>query len=194
MYKIQFKLTGFEFKPDYFTKLLGFIHKCLGKNDLHNDISLYSYSHIHNNSFTFVSYNINVIDKIVKGAMFYKKMFDNCEVVSFKLIHIIYQKNVFKCASPFFVKDSENKHLIFKEAELQVKSTLIKKAARANIDLSDFDIEFINFEKTKLIKIHEINNKCFVSSVKIHGNDTVKSFACQVGLGNSTGCGFGFIY
>lgn len=191
--KIRFILTGFEFFPDYFTKLLGVVHKWIGENDVHDNISLYTFSHIRNNSFTFVCFDKELLNKIKKNAMLDKEMFRNTRLRSVQLLSIKTNKEIFSCASPFFVKEND-KHLIYKNAEKRAKQILLSKAKFANIDLGDFELEFLNFRKTKLIKIHDINNKCYISDVKITGNKQVKEFACKVGIGSSTGVGFGFIY
>jgi CRISPR/Cas system endoribonuclease Cas6 (RAMP superfamily) len=96
---------------------------------------------------------------------------------------------------PFFVKfGSQFKKFTDTDVSIIAKNTLLKKAKIANINLREFNLQFIDFCKTKLIKIHDISNKCFVSKVKITGNETVKNFACKAGIGNCTGAGFGFIY
>lgn len=194
MQRLIFELSGYEFKPSVHTKMLGVIHKWIGKNEIHDEISLYSFSHVFNNQFMFSAFDETIIEKIKYGSIKHPEMFDNCKLIGYRLKSFDVKKESFRCASPFFVKDENNKHLIFKEAEEQAKKTLIKKAKIANIELGEFDLQFVNFRKTKLIKIHDIENRCFVSEVKIIGSDTVKMFACQVGIGNSTGAGFGFIY
>jgi len=191
--KLKIKISGFMFTPEYFTKMLGVVHKWLVANNIHDNISLYTYSHVHRDFFTFTSYDKELQIKLLFGAINDNKMFDNVKFTGFERMPIIIDKEIFKCASPFFVKEND-KHLIFKDAEKRAKEILITKAKKAKVNLKNFDIEFVNFRKTKLIKIHDISNKCFVSEIKITGNDVVKKFACQVGIGSSTGSGFGMIY
>jgi len=121
-------------------------------------------------------------------------MFKNVVFIGFERMHINTNKNIFSCASPFFVKNKAQKHLIFKDAEQRAIEILITKSKIAGIKLGEFDLEFVDFVKTKLIRIHDIDNKCFVSKIKITGSKEMKKFACQVGIGSSTGSGFGMIY
>lgn len=192
--KVRLYLNEFNFTPDYFTKMIGVIHKWIGYNGVHSCMSLYVYSHIHNNTFTFTAHDENLVRELIKGVIKHPEMFGDTKVLSHKILKINTDKEIFHTASPIFVKDSFNKHLIFKTAEKQAKQTLLKKAIYAGVELGDFELTFEDFKKTKLIKIHEISNRCFISHVKIVGDSVVKDFACKVGIGNSTGCGFGFIY
>lgn len=194
MYKLKFNIDGFVYDHDYYVKLLGFVHKIIGENNIHDGISLYSYSNVHNDSFTFAALDENLYLRILDN--FYKnmKMWDGCTLKSIDVLQIFNEKQIFKCASPFFIKDKNNNHLIFKQANLRAEAILLKKANFAGINLNKFEIDFIFFRKTKLIKIHDVNNKCFISSVKIKGDQKTIDFATKVGIGNSTGCGFGFIY
>lgn len=193
MKKLKFNLSGFEFSPGYFTKLLGFVHRIIGENNIHDEISLYSFSHIHNKSFTFAAWDEHIYNSILRNFKPGMILFDNCKLLSIEMMRVKTDKDVFKCASPFFVK-YDNMHLIFKDAEAAAKNTLIKKAHLAGIDPGEFELEFVDFKKTSLIKIHNIDNRCFVSGVRISGDDNMKKLACKVGIGNSTGVGFGFIY
>jgi CRISPR-associated endoribonuclease Cas6 len=192
---LKITIDNFNFTPCYFTKLLGCIHKWLGENNVHNNISLYSFSHIQKDCFYFNAYDNNLIEKLNQGISKDKTMFNETKVINIETIGENINKDIFYCASPFFIKD-KNVFKNFNDIDVNsiAKRIIQTKANFANIKLTDFNLEFINFYKTKLVKIHDINNKCFVSNIKITGDKTVKDFILKVGIGNNTGCGFGFIY
>lgn len=185
-------VENFKFEKNYFTKLLGFIHKSFGQNTIHDTISLYSYSNIYNNSFFFNSYDKELQKKLIDGILKDNNIFDNCNVIKILQEEDIIRE-VYKSYSPFFIKNNLNQHLIYKDAEQFAKKIILKKMQIANFKSNDFNIEFINFKQTKLIKIHDINNRCFISDVVIHADNETHKFIKQVGIGNSTGCGFGYI-
>lgn len=192
MYKLEIHVDNFQFHPDYFTKLLGCVHKWIGDNDLHDNTSLYNYSHIRHDLFSFVAFDNEILNKVVIGISKDAHMFDDCCVSKIVERKRLWDKDEFYCLSPFFVKQAD-KHLLFNSASKRAKDILNYKARLAGVELGEFDLKFINNRKTKLIKIHNINNRCFVSNVKITGGDEVKKFATKVGIGSSTGCGFGYI-
>lgn len=194
MKRVVIYLNNFTFEPDYVTKLTGVIHKWLGENNVHDNMSLYNFSHIHNNRFNFTSFDEKLQEKLMHGINNFPKMFAETKAIGFNQYNYDSDRVVFKTASPIFVKNNDNTHLLFEEAEQRAKEILLKRAMFAGVKLSDFEIKFPNRIKEKLIKIHNIKNKCFTSHVEIKGDASVKDFAAKVGIGNSTGCGFGFIY
>ena len=56
-----------------------------------------------------------------------------------------------------------------------------------------FDLSYPN-AKTKIINYKGINNRVNICPVIIEGKPETKMFAWDVGIGNSTGIGFGAIY
>lgn len=138
--KLRFNLAGFEFTPDYFNKLLGVIHKWLGNNDVHDKTSLYTFSNIHNNSFTFASYDKELLKTLAHNSLKSKDMFNNTKLKGIDFLRIRTDKEIFKCASPFFIKDKEGNHLIYKDAENRAKEILQHKAKLAGVELGDFTI------------------------------------------------------
>ena len=188
-------IEGFKFEPDYFTKLLNTIHRWIGSDKELNKITNYSYSHIWKNHFVFSSLDESLQQRLIEGAMKDPYMWDDVRFVRYDQYEHRTDKDVYGCLSPFFVKDKyTGNHMLFDEGEERAKEILIRRAESANIMLGEFDLKFINKNKHKLININGINNKCFTCSVKITGSDVVKNFASKVGIGNSTGVGFGFIY
>ncbi|MCH5598024.1 CRISPR-associated endoribonuclease Cas6 [Niabella ginsengisoli] len=72
--------------------------------------------------------------------------------------------------------------------------TLQSKLKHANLNTDGVAVEFdSNFPnpRTKLIKYGEINNKVNLCPIIIKGSKEQIAFAWNVGVGNSTGIGFG---
>ncbi len=110
-------------------------------------------------------------------------------------------KDVFFVASPIFIKrknDKQIEHIIYNDARANsyLKETLLTKMQIAGIEDHSFDIQFDNsYSKasTKLIDYNGIKNRANWCSVIIKGKPETKLFAWNVGIGNSTGIGFGAI-
>lgn len=67
----------------------------------------------------------------------------------------------------------------------------------AGLEDDTLDIRFdtsYNKKKLKLVRYHGIGNKASICPVIIKAKPETKLFAWNVGLGNSTGIGFGAIY
>jgi len=188
---IKVKIKGFVFFPEYFSKLLGCVHKWIGENnDEHGNLSLYSFSHIWNDHFYFSSFSPELCERIVIGITKSPHMWDNVSVCDYSPVYFDTEKNVLKTASPIFAK-IENRHVFDKEAEKIIESILIKKANFINLQLPNFSVS-LSHKRNKLIKIHDICNRCAHYEVFI--NDSfVYNFALAVGLGNCTGVGFGHV-
>ena len=56
-----------------------------------------------------------------------------------------------------------------------------------------FDLSYSK-KKIKLVRYHNIGNKVSLCPIRIKGKAETKLFAWNVGIGNSTGIGFGSIY
>jgi CRISPR-associated endoribonuclease Cas6 len=80
------------------------------------------------------------------------------------------------------------------ESNQLLTETLKHKLAKAQMDNLDvrvaFDTTYPNI-KTKLINYKGTNNKACYCPVTIEGEPQALSFAWEVGIGNSTGIGFG---
>ena len=116
----------------------------------------------------------------------------------------ISDRHLFYCGSPIFVKrklsDGNVKQYTYndEEVDLLLKETLITKMKKANLPEDEsldirFDRSFPN-KKTKLITYRGIGNKASMCPLIINGSPKTKQFAWNVGIGNSTGIGFGSIY
>lgn len=202
---------------DYQNFLISIFHKWMGWNKIHDEVSLYSLSWLQGGKMTkggfdfpkgakwFISFWDEEIGKqLIMSAM---KDPDGCCGMVVKEIQMqdtpqFSSKEKFIASSPVFIrKYDENRkatHLTYKdeEADFYLTETLKKKLKTANLDCKvkvSFDKTYYN-PKTKLIKINGIENRANFCPVIIEGDPEAIRFAWNVGIGHSTGCGFGAIY
>jgi len=201
---------------DHQPLLTGTIHKWLGWNNEHGDVSLYSFSRLEGGkkvesglrfkkgvSFFFSSHQPNLIKKMIAGIQDDPNMFNG-----FKVSEIIIQEDpdlsnreLFFVASPIFIKrrvGDKIDHIRYDDprANACLKETLQTKMQKAGTKYDDFSIHFDkSYPKagTKKITYNRIENRANWCPVIIKGTLEIKLFAWNVGLGNSTGIGFGAI-
>ncbi len=206
------KIIPFDHQP----LLTGTIHKWLGRNDEHGKVSLYSFSQLEGGKatpnglkfergtfFFFSSYNSELIKKMIAGIQADPTLFYGLTV-----IEIIIQEDpdladrkLFFTASPIFIKrrvEDRINHIRFDDplAGSYLKETLQTKMGEAGIEDESFDIRFeTSYPKagTKKITYNGVQNRANWCPVIIEGKPETKLFAWNVGLGNSTGIGFGAI-
>ena len=113
-------------------------------------------------------------------------------------------RELFYLGSPIFIKrfipEEGTKYYTFKDDESNelMKNTLIHKMEIAGLPLDEtldisFDLTYAK-KKIKFINYRDIRNKANLCPVYIKGKPETKAFAWNVGIGNSTGIGFGSIY
>lgn len=202
---------------DYQHFLIGKFHKWMGWNEIHDEISLYSLSWLQGGKMIkdgfdfskgakwFISFWDEEIGKqLIMNAM---KEPDVCCGMKVKEIQIqenpsFGNKEKFKAASPIFIRKYDEKrkaiHLTTKDkdSDFYLTETLKRKLKMANLNYNamvSFDKNYFN-PKTKLVRINGINNKANFSPVIIEGDSEAVKFAWNVGIGHSTGCGFGALY
>ena len=198
--------------------LAGTLHKWIGYNGIHNNMSLYSFSWLNgtsidnegfncrNGSNWFISFYENqYIKTIIKSIISSPDMFCGLTVtdVTIKEDPIFSETKSFKLASPILLKQKIDNHNVVhvtykdKDVDRLLENSIRHKMRIANIPEDDtlkITVDKSSVEcKTKFVKIHDIGNRCFFSPIQIEGRDTTKSFIWNVGLGNSTGVGFGAI-
>ena len=219
--RIQIKTTS-NIEPvpfDYQQKMVGAIHKWIGKNSIHDKISLYSFSWLngakvkdgylqfsHGATFFLSFYDEDVIKQIIKTILNDPVMFCGMSVIDIRIDDEpdLNQRDLFYCASPILIKrkleDGTIKQYNYTDSQANqfLKETLLSKMRVAGLE-EDKSLE-INFDtssvrkKLKLVRYHGIGNKASLCPVIIKGKPSTKLFAWNVGLGNSTGIGFGAIY
>ena len=205
---------------NYQKNLVGTLHKWMGYNDYHDLISLYSFSWLHNavskcNGFDFPEgskwfisfYDDSILKRIISSILKDPMMFYGMEVedVSIENTPDLSSRDLFYLASPIFIKqyvadDGKIKHYTFDDSvsgEL-MKDTLLHKMKVAGLPIDEslkiyFDQNYVN-KKIKYIDYRGVRNKANMCTIYIKGKPETKAFAWNVGIGNSTGIGFGAIY
>lgn len=207
--------VDFNYQP----KLVGVLHKWLGSNDLHGKISLYSFSWLMNarainggldypNGATFFIsfYENQYLKQIIKAILDDPEMCYGMRVVDVTIEEEpdFSERTLFRTASPIFIhrhNDKENKHYTYEDEESGelMKETLLHKMKLVGLPLDEtlqirFELSAPN-KKVKLIDYRGIKNRVSQACpVIIEGKAQTKAFAWCVGVGNSTGIGFGAIY
>lgn len=196
--------------------LTGTIHKWIGWNEEHGNVTLHSFSRLEGGkirdsgilfengaSFFFSSHDLSLSKRIIAGIQRDPKMFEGL-VVSEIIIEEdpdLTNRDYFMVASPIFLKRKEGSrvdHILYDDPRANdcLKETLQTRIKKAGIVCEDFEIKFDNtYAKagTKKITYNGIQNRASWCPVIIIGNSDIKQFAWNVGLGNSTGIGFGAI-
>jgi CRISPR-associated endoribonuclease Cas6 len=205
---------------EYQEKLVGCLHKWIGHdNDLHGKMSLYSFSWLQDSSSSkegltfphgsrlFISfYDEAIVKKVIRSILNDPEMFYGLRVEEVLLVKTpdFTNREVFQCASPIFIKrtDENGKEHQYNYNDVKsgeyLKETLLSKMKLAGmVQNTDFSIQFddsYSKKKLKLVHYRGIGNKASLCPVIIHGSPEVKEFAWNVGLGNCTGIGFGSLY
>jgi CRISPR-associated endoribonuclease Cas6 len=206
------KIIPFDHQP----LLTGSIHKWLGRNVEHDKVSLYSFSQLdggkasangfsfeRDTSFFFSSHDPNLVKRMINGIQIDPFLFYGLTILEITIQENpdLSDRELFFAASPIFIKRrvGENiDHIKYDDprANLCLKETLKTKMIEAEIEDESFDIRFeTTYPKagTKKITYNGIQNRANWCPVIIKGRPETKLFAWNVGLGNSTGIGFGAI-
>lgn len=207
---------------DYLPLMVGTIHKWLGKkNNQHGRLSLYSFSWLMdgeivqgqgrtfpNGARFFVSfYNNTIAERFINRIDESPKLFCGMAVTKVNLGKIpmvkMEEPDVFTTASPIHIRRNVHgnvKFFTFEDGEITgelMKRTLLHKMRKARL-LEDptLKISFVDDGKLKkrLVHYRGIANTCTIGKVLIEGKTATKRFAWAVGLGNSTGIGFGALF
>lgn len=199
--------------------MLGVIHKWLGSNEIHDKISLYSYSWLLNGTmfekrgFTFPKgatffisfYEGTYLEVLIRAILSDPEMFSGLTVTDASVVEppMFEEKpHCFKLASPIFIKRASQgsrdyKYYLFDHPESNVllTETLKHKMEVAGLPADDtlkveFDLSYQGKRK-KMVTIHGVKSLASMCPVIIHGKPESKAFAWMVGIGNSTGSSFG---
>jgi CRISPR-associated endoribonuclease Cas6 len=203
--------------------LNSYVHKCLGRNNEYHDAkNNYAISSLiggflneekqtvgfkNGAYFTVSSLDLVLINKILIGAMQnpsfgFGMEFKNVEHVSNETFFNGW--NHFITLSPFIIKRYIDKKrysfVTLDEFDFQtsVKRYLITKLTKIDktLDLSDFDIIIPrnNGDKVKKVIVKNVLNLGNFCHISIHTNKKVAELLYNIGIGQSTGSGFGTIY
>lgn len=204
---------------EYQQKMLGVIHKWLGNNEIHNKISLYSFSWLLNGKmieqqgFTFPKganffisfYEEEYFKLLIRTILADPDMFCGLTVEDITIAESpVFEEGeqYFKLASPIFIKrategGNDYKYYLFDhpESNALMTETLKHKMEEAGLPADDtlkveFDLSYQG-KRVKMVTIHGIKSLASMCPVTIQGKPESKTFAWTVGLGNSTGSSFG---
>ena len=205
----QKEVIPFNYQPI----LTGAFHKWLGRNKEHGEVSLYSFSWLNGKAvkegllingyskFFISSYDNSILQRVIKGIRTDNQITNNLNVCE-----IIIQDDpkfgneaVFYCASPVFVKrmkDDREIHITWKDqdSDLCLTETLRRKLRKAGLSDDGVSVRFdrnYHSPKTKVIYYNKVGNRVNVCPVIVKGTPEQIAFAWNVGVGNSTGIGFG---
>jgi len=214
---LKIKATQKIIPFDHQHLLTGTIHKWIGcDNKEHGNISLYSFSQLqkgdstlsglvfkNNTELFFSAYDSDLVKKVVKGIQTDPHLFLGLEVLEIVIQEEsdLSSRNLFYLASPIFIKRKINnniEHILYDDSRANqfLEETLKMKMNFAGLSDDSLKIMFDTtspFAKTKLINYNGIKNRTSWCPVIIEGKSETKLFAWNVGLGNSTGIGFGAI-
>lgn len=190
----------------------GFFHKILGKNNKwHDTFSNYAVSslqggHLHNSHLEFdgnpyitvSSEDTEFINAVMTGAMssdaeVFGMKFKTFEINDYK-VNEYYDK--IYTISPILVKKDGKKIAVDDKDFIKVLNKNCKdKLSHIGIVDDTFSIEVRNPEKAKVKKIMvgDIFNICSMVSLVVRGRKKTRRTLYNLGLGNSTGCGFGSV-
>lgn len=206
---------------NYQQKLCGVFYSWLGKtNEDHGRMSLYSYSWLKKGYMTDAGYEFpngaswyisfyseEKLKSLMKSILKQPQMFSGLMVsdITIEDTPSLYDRSLFYLGSPVFIQkyipDSKN-HIQYTfenvKADEMLTQTLLHKMDMAGIQKDEtlkvmFDRSYSK-RKTKLVSYKGINLRASLCPVIIEGKPETKSFAWNVGVGNSTGIGFGSIY
>lgn len=200
---------------NYQELLTGTIHKWIGENnEEHGKSGQYCFSWLQNtvtnkngielrqNAYFFISSgNTELIKKIIKGILDDPTMFNGVSVkdVQIKNTPEFGTSEKFLMASPVLLKEKQDeriRHITLNDNDFEkaLTNNLKRKLDKVGIGSKGLTVNLdpeTNFRQTKLITYKGIKNRTSLAPIIINGNPEQIAFAWEVGLGNSTGIGFG---
>ena len=221
-FKIQLSGTDKPLPIEHHHIVIRYIHRVLGKDNVYHDAKNdYSISSLiggklipntKNISFKKGGYiiissqNQNFLNDIMMN-FYTTEFYGDIKVTGVEFIQEQFNNgwNHFAVLPPgFIIKDYKNKkeygfHTLNDENfETIVKNYLIKKLFKIDptLNLSDFDVRIVKHDKHKVNKvmIKNVKNIANLCHISIHSNKKVAEILYHIGIGQSTGCGFGVIY
>lgn len=202
---------------NYQRRLTGAIHKWLGPdNPYHGQPALFSFSMLNGaenvegrglrfprGAHWFISaFHPEFIKKLMQGIMRDPIISEDLCIkeVMVQEDPSFGQAHIFKVGSPVLVKqrrpDNTTHHCTFSEAaaDALLTETLRGKLTHAGLNADDLRIEFRRDHpgaRAKVLHYNEVKNRVNFCPVAISGSPEQLAFAWNVGVGHSTGIGFG---
>lgn len=199
---------------NYQKLLVGAFHKWLGHNTIHDELSLYSFSWLiggkaNNQGLIFTertcwhisAYSDLMIKKIIKGIQNDPEVFNGMIVKEIVIAEPpqFEQEHRFLLSSPVFIKRTFEKRIKYffyddPDADDLLTETIVRKLEKAGLSSEGisikFDRSFPNPKKKKM-NFNGIDCKGSICPVIVKGTQEQIAFTWKVGVGNSTGIGFG---
>ena len=205
---------------NYKDLVVGFLHNCLGENNpYHGSFSDYCVSEIYDGkknivpkidkdskTLTFSEYpvlyisseNENLINALIMGSIMNKsKLFGSVPIIGYE---------DFDVKSPF-VDTIDLKCVLLKDKQDDIITvgsdperwiSVMEDKCRAKlkyegIEDPNFKLEYKFKGRDRNIYYKHIKNRCSVVKLKVYGDIQTRKTLYNMGFGNSTGCGFGFV-
>jgi CRISPR-associated endoribonuclease Cas6 len=202
---------------NYQESLVSTFHKWLGHNSEHDKVSLYSMSWLSQGkaaksglNFPFgtkwciSAANPQIIKKIVQGAQLNPDVAFGMKVKEIQLQPVPDFSNIerFMADTPILVRkrlESGKRQFLYyddPEADEILYDILMKKLHELGETNVDFEIGFdrpYHSPKKKMSTYKGVNNKGSICPIIIRGDERAKAAAWTMGVGHSTGIGFGAI-
>jgi CRISPR-associated endoribonuclease Cas6 len=152
--------------------------------------------------FFFSAFDAELVQRLVRGILSDSALFDGMHVIEVQLQETprFGSRQMFRVGSPVLVKKQEEsggvKHLLWTDADSgdALTATMRHKLREAGLPDEGVRVYFSPegaTPKTKLVKYREVCNKASFCPVVVEGTAEQIAFAWEVGVGNSTGVGFG---
>lgn len=197
-------------------QLNGFIHTSFGKdNPYHDSFSNYNISSLqggklnidkktisfpNGNPYFYISGDDDFINFAIESFMkskasMFGMVFDSIDVTDDFIVNPYFDNII--TISPILLKDKTGKKLTFKDSEWVkfLTENCVKKLEHSNVYDPTFKIEIINPHKAKekTIWVGNVFNKSTLTRLKVFGKPNTRKLLYNMGLGQSTGSGFGSI-
>ncbi|WP_407405571.1 CRISPR-associated endoribonuclease Cas6 [Chryseobacterium sp.] len=193
------------------------MHKWIGENnETHGKRSLHSFSWLQNTSanknginlnkdaYFFISaYDTDLIKRITKGILSDPETFCGSKVIDIQIKNDTEfgTKERFFLNSPILIRQRDGErinHITYLDANFSelLTENLKGKLLQANLPIDGVTIELdksYHSPTTKLVTYKGVENKTTMAPIIIKGSPEQIAFAWTVGLGESTGIGFGAI-
>jgi CRISPR-associated endoribonuclease Cas6 len=205
------ELIPFNYQPS----LTGALHKWMGRDNYeHGKVSLYSFSWLQNVDTTKEGINLNrgsnffisaydemLIKTLMKGILADPLVCYGSSVASINVQEtpVFSAVQRFSIASPVFIQrfdEEKNSHIIYSDekASVYLTETMQRKLALAGLPTDNVSVSFdltYHQPRTKVVTYKGIGNRANICPVIVEGTPQQVGFAWKVGVGNSTGIGFG---
>lgn len=213
--KLKFSESKMPFNEPTQNAVNSCVHRILGENNkYHNTFSNYSVSSLFggiiiDNKMTYPNgahFYISSIDNEFIEQIMFKIIDGNIEMHDMKLLGVDFEKfnvhsdyDIIRTISPILLKDKE-RTVTYQDNDfiniLTQKSKIkLLKSGFSEKDVNTLSIEPFHFEKARLKfpKVKNVVNKSSQVMLIVRGKKEMRLALYKMGLGKSTGCGFGAI-